>query len=189
MPLTLLIPPSAKAVSLDAVKRHLRIETADDDTYLDDLIDACTAHLEQVSGRKLIHQTWRQYFDCAPGSGAYRLDVEPVQAVTDMRVYDDEGAAITVSPLSMELDAVSSPPRLHLSETLSTGKDFNGIEIDIVAGYGETSIDIPDALRRALLLLIAHAYEFRGAVPLGQQPADERQGFRTLLAPFVRMRI
>lgn len=189
MALAILTPPAAKAITLDEVKRHLRIETGDDDTYLDDLIDVSTAHLETVTGIKLINQAWRQYFDCAPVSGAFRLEIAPVREITDMRVYEAGGSSRTIPPTALELDSVSVPPRLGVSENLQTGIAFNGIEIDMVVGYGETGVDVPDTLKRALLLLIAHAYEFRGAVPIGQQPASEPHGFRTLIAPFRRAKI
>lgn len=189
MALALLTAPAALPVTLDEVKRHLRIETADDDAYLNDLIKACTQHLESVAELKLITQSWRQYFDCVAPSGNFRLGVAPVQSILEMRVYDADGTATIIAPSVLELDQVSAPPRLEVRSSLRPGKALNGIEIDLVVGYGDTSVDVPDALKRALLLLIAHAYEFRGAVPVGQQPASEPHGFRTLIAPFRRVRI
>ncbi|MGB7288470.1 MAG: head-tail connector protein, partial [Salaquimonas sp.] len=70
-----------------------------------------------------------------------------------------------------------------------TQRKINGVEIDLVVGFGNTGIDVPDSLRRALLLLVAHNYEFRGAVTIDQQPANEPQGFQTLIAPFRRVRL
>lgn len=189
MAVTRLTAPLAVPVTLDEVKRHLRIETGDDDAYLADLIAASVSHLETVAGLKLITQTWRQYFDCAPAGSTYRLAVQPVQAITAMRVYNGEGSPQEIPAASLLLDAVSSPPRLEVCEHVASDRAFNGIEIDLVAGYGDTSVDVPDGLRRALLLLIAHAYEFRGAVPLSEQPASEPHGFRALIAPYKRVRL
>ncbi|MCB1386553.1 MAG: head-tail connector protein [Nitratireductor sp.] len=187
MALMLLTAPAATAVSLDEVKRHLRVETADDDLYLTDLIAASTGHLEQVAGVKLITQTWRQFLDGVPDDNCIRLAVAPVRSLVSMTVYDRDGVGTSVPMTDLELDAVSAPPRLLLKAAHQAGKALNGVEIDIVAGFGDTAADVPDTLRRALLLLIAHAYEFRGAVPVDAQPASEPHGFRTLIAPFRRM--
>ena len=187
MAITRLSAPLAAILTLEEVKRHLRIEHDDDNAYLTDLIAQSTAHLESVSGLRLLTQTWRQYLDAMPQSRSIRLAVQPVQSIAAMQAYDEAGNPQAVSPASLELDAVSSPPRLVVHEAVQTAKAVNGIEIDIVAGYGDTPADVPDSLRRALLLLVAHAYEFRGAVPVDQQPASEPQGFRTLIAPFRRV--
>lgn len=187
MAITRLSAPLALVLSLEDAKRHLRIEHDDDDAYLTDLIAQSTDHLESVSGLRLMTQTWRQYLDEIPQSRSIRLAAQPVQSIAAMQVYDEAGNPQAISPASLDLDAVSSPPRLVVHETVQTAKAINGIEIDIVAGFGDTPADVPDSLRRALLLLVAHAYEFRGAVPLDRQPASEPHGFRTLIAPFRRI--
>jgi len=187
MATSILTPPISAPVSLLEVKRHLRIESDDDDDYLNDLIASSTSHLESVSGLKLITQTWRQYLDCLPNSSSIRLEVSPVRSITELRVFGENGLANPVPLQAMELDSVSTPPRLLVKSQLASGQHFNGIEIDMVAGFGDTSLDVPDGLRRALLLLIAHAFEFRGAVPINQQPASEPHGFQTLIAPYKRV--
>lgn len=187
MAITRLSAPLAPVLAIADVKRHLRIEHDDDDTYLAELVFQSTDHLESVAGLRLMTQTWRQYLDEMPQSRSIRLTVQPVHSIAAMRVYDEAGDPQAVSPANLELDAVSSPPRLVVHETVQTAKPINGIEIDIVAGFGDTPADVPDSLRRALLLLVAHAYEFRGAVPVDQQPASEPHGFRTLIAPFRRI--
>lgn len=184
MAITRLSAPLAAVLTLEEVKRHLRIEHDDDNAYLTDLIAQSTDHLESVSGLRLITQTWRQYLDAVPKGRCLRLAVQPVQSIMEMRVYGETGSPQTVSPVNLELDRVSSPPRLVVHEAVQPARAVNGIEIDIEAGFGDTPADIPDSLRRALLLLVGHAYEFRGAVPLEQQPACEPHGFRTLIAPF-----
>lgn len=189
MTVSRIVAPLVRAVSLEEVKRHLRIETSDDDEYLNDLIDTAIMHLELVSGLKLITQSWRQFLDSKPLSGMIKLEVGPVREISEARYYDAEGAPKLISANAMLLDAISAPPRLLISENISTRPAPNGIEIDIVCGFGDSPTDIPDSLRRALLLLVSHNFEFRGAVPIGQMPASEPHGFRTLLAPFRRINL
>lgn len=189
MALALITPPAANPLTLAAVKAHLRVETGDDDAYLTDLMATATGHLEAVSGLKLITQTWRQYLDCLPIDGQLQLAVAPVQAISAMRVYDAAGTEHIIAPAMLDLDAVSAPARLHVSSLVDPHHGYNGVEIDILAGFGDSGTDIPDSLKRALLLFIAHNYEFRGALPKGEKAATEPHGFRTLIAPFRRVRL
>jgi len=48
---------------------------------------------------------------------------------------------------------------------------------------------VPDTLKRALQMLIAHWYEFRGAISPGDQPVSIPPGFEALIHPFKRMAI
>lgn len=182
-------PANSTPVTLDEVKRHLRIDTDDEDVYLQDLIQASTNHLEAVSGLKLLTQTWRQFFDTPPADNLLETSLAPVQSVLEMRIYDQNGDAKLIDLTNVELDTVSVPVRLWIQENLASYKPINGIEIDFLVGFGDLPMDIPDSIRRALLLLIAHAYEFRGAIPASSQPASEPNGFKTLIAPFRRVRI
>ena len=61
---------------------------------------------------------------------------------------------------------------------------LNGIEIDFTAGFGESGTDVPDTLKRALLLHVAAMFEYRGAVSAADQPAVLPEGYDRLLAPF-----
>ena len=42
-----------------------------------------------------------------------------------------------------------------------------GIALDVTIGYGDTALDVPEPLRQAMRLLIAHWYENRGLVVTG----------------------
>lgn len=189
MAVSLVTAPTSRPLTLDQVKRHLRIETSDDDLYLESLIDASIAHLESVSDLKLITQTWRQYLDELPENNTVRLSVFPVRSITSVVYFDTNGDEKSVTNNRLELDRFSNPARLIIGNVGSIEPKLNGIEITIEAGFGETAIDVPDSLIRALLVLIAHNYEFRGAVPVSDIPASEPHGFRTLIAPYLRMKI
>jgi uncharacterized phiE125 gp8 family phage protein len=42
------------------------------------------------------------------------------------------------------------------------GRPLAGIELDVEAGYGPGGTDVPEPLRQAIRLLLAHWYEHRG---------------------------
>jgi uncharacterized phiE125 gp8 family phage protein len=193
MPKALITPPAATPVTLAEVKAHLRVETADEDDYLSDLMATAIAHVEQATGRALITQTWRLYFDAWPPETGndllVELSVSPVRAIDEIRVYDSEGTPETLTSDNWTLDAVSEPARLLLSDAVSPEQELNGIEIDVEAGFGDTGADVPDTLRRAILVLCAHWHELRGSASDASIEASEPPGFARLIAPFSRVRL
>jgi uncharacterized phiE125 gp8 family phage protein len=66
---------------------------------------------------------------------------------------------------------------------------MNGIEIDFTAGFGQAATDVPDLLRRAIILLAAHWYEFRMSFGPGDQPVSYPAGYERMIAPFRRTRL
>lgn len=189
MPKALITPPAVQPVTLAEVKAHLRVETADEDEYLNALAAMAVAHVEQTTGLALINQVWRVYLDAWPLDGLVELPVAPVRAVVELRVYDAEGTPIALSPGHFTLDPFSEPARLLVNANDAPERAFNGIEIDVEAGYGESGADVPDTLRRAILVLVAHWHELRGAADDAVVAASAPPGFARLLAPFTRPRL
>ncbi len=83
----------------------------------------------------------------------------------------------------------SDPVSLELSPDWPASAAQNGLEIDLVVGFGDLGVDVPDTLKRAILLLVAHWYEFRGAVPPSQQPVSLPPGFDRLVAAYRGVRL
>jgi uncharacterized phiE125 gp8 family phage protein len=84
------------------------------------------------------------------------------------------------------LDGHDRPARFHVGRAVAPGRVLNGIEVDFTAGFGDTATDVPDALKRAILLHVAHMHAFRGAVPVEAQPAGVPAGYERLIAPWRR---
>jgi uncharacterized phiE125 gp8 family phage protein len=59
-----------------------------------------------------------------------------------------------------------------------------GIELDVELGYGATASDVPDALRHAIRMLVAHWYENRGLAAIGASTAMLPGGLGALIAPY-----
>jgi uncharacterized phiE125 gp8 family phage protein len=56
--------------------------------------------------------------------------------------------------------------------------------VDFTAGYGATSVDVPQPLRQAVRLLVTYWYEHRSAVVIGDMAANAPRGFSELVAPY-----
>ncbi len=185
--------PAVEPVSLEESKLHLRLDTNDDDTLVVSLITAARMHVEQLLGRVLITQTWREVRDCWPLEGStVRLSLSPVQDVLKIRVFDAEGASSDLPADAYFVDRVSEPARLcPIGSAMWTrpGRALNGIEIEFVAGYGNTADDVPHPLRQAILLLAAHWYEQRTPVDADEVHSEIPQTVAGLLAPYRLHRI
>ena len=189
MAMALISPPATQPVSLAKAKEFLKIENNDDDDLVGDLITQAVSHIENIAGQKLITQDWRIFFDDLPRTGILEIPLAPIIAPIEVRYYDDQGDAQIVSAQDYEFDRHSIPARLWIKTPICMGHQLNGFEVDVQAGFGVSSIEVPGDIIRALLLTIAHWYEFRGAVHPADQPLSNPAGLGDLLAPYKRIRL
>jgi uncharacterized phiE125 gp8 family phage protein len=179
----ILNPPTAEPVPLAEAKRFLRIDHADDDGLVQGLIKAARQRTEARTGRALMSQAWRIVMDSWPFGGRVALPIMPVAAVTAVRLLDGLGGSQLVAPPVYNLVAGTEPPVIDCSAVPNPGRARDGIEIDVTAGYGPSASDVPEPLRQAMRLMIAHAYAATG--PDGRRPAGrEPEEIGALLAPY-----
>lgn len=136
--------PDAEVVSLDDVKRHLRVEHDDDNAQIAALILAAVGHLDGwtgILGRAIKPQIWREAFD---GAGPYRLSMPNVTEVT----VRADGETVTGSAVS--LDAVG--PVVALPDGVSSGETV----IEYTCGLPDTLLPVAEA---AVMLYVSHLYE------------------------------
>ena len=190
MTVLLITPPALEPVSLAEVKAHLRLTGADDDDYLAAMITAARIQVETATRRVLIDQTWRIFRDDWPASGLLDLPVGPVRSIAEIVVYAADGTPHALAPAAWVLDGASMPARLRLLGTGPTpGRPLNGIEIDVVAGYGPSGLAVPQPLRLAITTLVARWYENREGWAYGIVPSSVADLFESLVAPFRVLRL
>lgn len=186
----LIDPPAIEPVTLAEAKAHLRLTGSDDDDYVAAMITAARLHVESATRRLLIDQTWRFYRDDWPPGGRLDLPIAPVTAITAVTVYDDAGEPTVLAPGSWLLDAAAVPARLVFTAPRpEPGRPINGIEIDVVAGYGASGLAVPQPLRLAIMTLVARWYEDREGLAYGIVPSRVAGAFEALVAPFRVMRL
>ena len=132
---TLIAGPGEEPVTLAEAKAFCRIDASDDDALVTALIAAARLHVEGLTGRALITQTWRLTLTCAPR--LVELPVIPAIALVEA----PDGAVL-------QGDAVL---------LVGGGTD---VTIDYTAGYGDAG-DVPADLKQALLSLVAYWCENR----------------------------
>jgi uncharacterized phiE125 gp8 family phage protein len=189
MTYTLITPPVAEPLALADVKAHLRIDGEAEDDLLASLSVTAREHLERTTGLVLMRQGLRVYLDQWPACGTVEITRGPVAAIDDIRIYDADGIEASLDLSGHVLDGGARPARLWLRNRPAPGQALNGIEIEFTAGFGDTAADVPDTLRRAMLLHVALMWEFRGVITQSQQPAAVPEGYDRLVAPWLIRRL
>ena len=178
------VAPAAEPVTLAEVKAHLRLSHASEDDLLNGLVRAAREDLERATGLALINQAWRLALDAWPSQGCALLALYPVREILSVTAFGSEGEASLIDPADYLLDPLSRPARLHLDKRPEPLRVFNGIEIDFSAGFGEAGTDVPDLLRRAILVLVAHWYEFRATYGAAEQPVSYPPAYDRMIAHY-----
>ncbi len=183
----LLAGPAVEPVSLGEAKTFLRVDTTDEDDLIQTLIAAGRVHVEAITRRAMIEQNWRLSFDEWPDGNEVRVPLGPLAALAAVRVYDPDDAATALALTQFLADIGSTPGRIVLPPTIEgepVKRDALAIEIDYTAGYGAAATDVPEALRQAMLVLVAHWFEHRDAVLMAGTGAIVPVGFDKLIAPY-----
>jgi uncharacterized phiE125 gp8 family phage protein len=158
MSLRLITPPTSYPVTLAEAKSQARVDGGDSDNLIETYISAATAHVESVTGRAIMSQTWELVLD--DFSDAIMLPKGPVQSITSVTYYDTAEALQTLASDQYTLDNVSDPAWLVRPEDATypeVADGVNNVIIRFVAGYST----VPPELKAAIMLLIAHFYDNR----------------------------
>ncbi|WP_323014406.1 head-tail connector protein [Devosia sp.] len=184
----LLAGPAQEPVSLAQARAFLRVDDMAEDGLIQTLIGAARLHVEAVTGKAMLAQSWRLVLDGWPQSRMVALPVSPFISLTQITAYDGEGMPHAV-PLAQFLDA---PDRLMLPREVAGApplREQGGIEIDYVAGFGAAPEDVPADLMQAMLVLVAYWFEHRDAVIAAGAGSVVPSGFDRLVAGHKRVRL
>jgi len=191
MALVMTAAPAAEPISLAEAKAHLRVDANDDDTLIASLIAAARLLVERTLGLALVTQGWSYYLDAWPQACCITLPLAPVQAVSAVTVHDADGGSTVLPADGYAADLLSVPVRIVLTDATppAVTRPFNGFEVAFTAGYGAAADDVPQPIRQALLLLVAHWFERREPVALGPGPQEVPAVAAGLLQPYRRVRL
>lgn len=184
MPSLLLSAPAVEPIALADMKAFLRVETADDDAIIAALIAGSRIHVEVQTRRALITQSWRLSRDSWPAAGRLEVLPAPLQTLSAARVYDADGIANDIDMQAFVPDPAASVLAFAPWALPVPGRRAAGIELDVVVGYGDDASDVPESMRQAIRLLVAHWYENRSLVASGTSGVALPQTVAALLAPY-----
>lgn len=155
----LLSPAAVEPVTLDEAKAHLGAKAYDgNDLTISAFIAGARIHVECLSRRALITQTWRCYIDAWPAGGRLYLYPAPIQEIVGARVHGQDGSIAVVDPMCFQVDKTRAPATADFIpwSLPLPGRHLAGIEIDMRVGYGDAARDVPEPLRRLILMLVEH---------------------------------
>lgn len=180
--------PDTEPLTTAEAKSHLRVSISTDDTLIDALVTAAREYVEERCSIALYTQTWQRRLDAWPAGNTIRLPRPPLQSVSSVKYYDADGTEYTLASSNYIVDTTAWPGRIVLKSTAAwpsvTLQDANGIVIEYVCGWDDT-VDIPQNIKQALLLLVGHWYENREAVlTSGAAPLALKEGVDALLSSY-----
>ena len=156
--------PAVTPISLAEAKAQMRVESSDDDAIIQRLIASAVAFVDAQGalGKAMITQTWGQWL--SPNPGTVYLSLGPVQSVSAIKYYDLDGALQTAT--LADFNVFGTPNRISVSP--KSGKAWpvtqtrdDAIKIEYIIGYGSSSASVPETVRHALMMLVAHWYDMR----------------------------
>lgn len=176
MGLSVVTGPTFDPLTLAEVKDHLRVDESEEDGLIAGYILAARRFAEGDTRRVFATQTldytldWNWSVVSLDGWCSQQIDlpVSPVQSVTSVKYIDAGGSLQTLSPTQYVT---------RIDTTIATVTPIYGVTwpatlwvpaavtVRFVAGWDFK--DFPDDLRVAMLMLVAHWYEHRETVNVG----------------------
>lgn len=165
---TIVTPPASEPITLDEVKRDLRIDDTRFDTTIPTLIQLARERCESITGRKLVTQTWATTLEAFPlCSGKQEIMMLPIQAVPSITYYDTNNALQTLNTGVYGAFLGNPDPCVYLIANQSWPATYarpDAIKITVIAGYGAPSA-VPATLKRWISATVdAHLENFHASV-------------------------
>ena len=168
-------------------KEFARINYDSEDALIENLLKAAEQHVEAMVGRGLQTQTRRAHYSTWPS--VIVLPSPQVASVTSVVYLDDDRTETTLAASEYIASALALPwaqaeivPVSSWPSSLSDD-DADPVRVTYVCGYGAAS-DVPEPLRHAVRMLVAHWYEHREEVFTGSISKQIEMGFRALVEPY-----
>jgi len=156
-PTTITTPAASEPVSQQDAKRRLRIDFDDDNADIDLMIESARDHAEKYCNVRFAYQTVEM--KCDGFCDLERLPEAPVSSVTSITYADTDGATQTLATSVYELrnDGLEAAIVRKYGQQWPAIQSGSRITVTAVVGYA----DAPPAVKHAILLFIADAYEVR----------------------------
>jgi uncharacterized phiE125 gp8 family phage protein len=165
---------TADPFTLDELKEDRRIDGGADDKALAMYAKRAVDFLEAQLNRNFISTVRKLYLDEFPD--VIEIERLPVSTITSVVYYNTAGTLTTLSATSYQTDIVSpdSPARIAPAPGTSwpsTEADrLNAVIVTYTAGYGAAASAVPQRVRHAIGLLVAHMHENREPLAVGIAP-------------------
>lgn len=185
------VPNAVLPVSVVEARRQLRNEGGSfDDDYIEALIWAAAASIEQQYGLALIETTVEQYHTGFPGSSDKPLffriaPLLPASPIVSITYTDSSGNLQTLNNNHFTTGGYNGWPFLVPTVNNDWPSDAatlpNAVKVTYKAGFGTTAEAVPMPVKQAILLMMSDLYQNREDRPDTLPRASE-----ALLRPYYR---
>lgn len=164
--LEVIAPPVGNFITLDEAKAQLNYSGTLQDAKIQDLATVACSMLdghEGLLGRSILTQTLRLTTDRLAD---LRLGLGEVQSISSVAYKNSDGAVQTLdsSIYSLKKTAGLAEFTLAYNQVWPTHLNIeNSVQIDYVAGYGDSS-DVPAGIKQLALYLVGQMYYNRSEV-------------------------
>lgn len=156
------VAAGSEPVTLAEAKAQCHVTSSDHDTALNLYIAAARDYIERYTGIRLVEQTVA--FSRATFRARMVLPVAPVQSIASIEYQDADDAEQTLASSVYDFRGADTlRPIITLAEGQSwptVYSDAEAVTVTAVVGYAE----VPEALKHACLLLVAHWFHNREGV-------------------------
>lgn len=193
--LSVVTAPTVEPVTSSEAMQQAIIDFNDDSDLLDALIQAAREHVENFTERALITQTRELKIRRFPrlADQIILLPGGKLQSVSSISYTDTDGDTQVWASSNYDVETSSEPGRINLAydkdwpEVRELGLP---IAITYICGYPgdggspeDLRANVPQAIKQAVKMLVAHLYQNREAVT-DMQMSELPLAFRSLLMPY-----
>lgn len=175
--------PSSEPITLSEAKLHLRVDGTDEDSLIQTLISSARQMAEAYTWRPLMPQTWKLFSDRNEVGDYLILNKAPVTSIVSVSYKNDANAYVTLSPSAYETDLVGEPARIKIINHPVVSDKLNAWCVEFQCGYSGQNT-VPDAIKAAIKLIVAHLYEHREDVVIGTIVSTLDNNSKWLLDPY-----
>lgn len=159
--------------------------TLAEDDLLSDILTTAREHVEDITGRAILTQTWDAYLPEWPDGDHIILPFGNLQSVTSVSYKDSEGTETTLTATTDYLVETNGDQKgrivlpYGMSWPSATLYPSNPIKIRFVCGWEEAA-DVPKRIKSAIKLICADLYENRGERTIGTIVTENKAAERLL---------
>ena len=155
--------PATEPVTLAEAKAHCRIDHDAENSLITALIVTAREYVEAATDQALITQDWTLTLSRFPAAGCpISLPKKPLQSVLSVSYRDTDNQVQSLDPA--DLIIVGQQLFYAYDELWPAIGNWPGpVTIDFRAGFGDDGSAVPQTLKQAMLIMIAHWYENREA--------------------------
>lgn len=154
-------PSAVESVSGADVRGYLRMDSTAYDTTLDMFATSARTMAEEYTHRSFTTQTWYLLLDANQVTDTIQLARPPLQTVSSVKVYNDAGTlSAAIDSASYSIDTFNDPGWIILNPGYSWPymREYNGMLIEFVTGYGAAASNVPAQIRMAITETAANWY-------------------------------